>query len=326
MTKRTGVFDVQLDLNQIVLGEKATTKRKPKSNLMTIEKAVQTITKQMEVSGFRERTMSDYNLHMNHFCEITGSTYLNEITNVTIYQWLESMNVSNSTKLIRLKCLKAILSKFFDNGWIKQKFWKSINIKVDKNVKKGAKSDEINILLSLIDLNTFIGLRDTVAILTLYKTGIRIGTLGQLEEKHIDFENLTLNLDGSILKNHKFLKLPIDEQLANLLQVLIQQNNKIKHLYSQNNSLVFVSQKGTSLSTKSTNNAISKQLHKYAIKYDLQNINPHAIRRGFAKNLLNKGANLALISKALGHSSLASTTFYLSLDEEEVATNLRDFL
>ncbi|MCT6809320.1 MAG: site-specific integrase, partial [Staphylococcus epidermidis] len=46
----------------------------------------------------------------------------------------------------------------------------------------------------------------------------------------------------------------------------------------------------------------------------------------YAKNLHDKGASIALISKALGHSDLAVTTQYLDFDIEEVATNLRDFL
>lgn len=323
MTKRTGLFDINadFDVKRLIEGD-----QKSQQKEMTIEKALTTITKQMQVSGFRQRTIKDYNLHMNHLCKITNVTYLHEISSELIYLWLDSMKVSNQTKLIRLKCLKAILSKCFDNGWVKQRFWKSINIKVDKNVKKGATSNEIQILLSLLDLNSFIGLRDAVAIITLYKTGIRINTLGQLEERHIDFENMMLNLDGAILKNHKMLQLPIDNQMAQLFRVLIDQNKKIRSSYNQRNKFVFLSQKGTSLNTKSTNNAISKRLHKYSKEYNLVNINPHAIRRGYAKDLLNKGANLALISKALGHSNLAVTTQYLDLDEEEVVTNLRKFM
>lgn len=48
----------------------------------------------------------------------------------------------------------------------------------------------------------------------MYITGIRIRTLGELRERHIDFVNLCLNLDGSMMKNHKFLKLPIDPKLV----------------------------------------------------------------------------------------------------------------
>ncbi|WP_235673323.1 tyrosine-type recombinase/integrase [Bacillus altitudinis] len=77
------------------------------------------------------------------------------------------------------------------------------------------------------------------------------------------------------------------------------------------------------LDTKSPNNAISKQLHKYSKRYGLSNINLHALRRRGAKSLLGKGADLALIPKALGHSNLLVTTQYLDLD---VADNLRYFL
>ncbi|WP_368044764.1 tyrosine-type recombinase/integrase [Lysinibacillus sphaericus] len=209
---------------------------------------------------------------------------------------------------------------------INQSIWQSINVKVDKKVKKGAKPNDIQVLLSLIDTSTFIGLRDVAAILTMYKTGIRINTLGQLEERHIDFENKLLVLDGSILKNHQVLKLPIDEQLISLYNVLIKQNRKIREHYLQSNTNIFISHKGTVLNSKSTNNAISKQLTKYSKKYGLENINAHAIRRAYAKNLLNKGASVALISKALGHSDLAVTTQYLDLDVEEVATTQRDYI
>lgn len=322
MSKKTGVFDVNLDLNELLIGSDNHSKKIE----LSLEKALKTVTMQMKVSGLRERTISDYNLHVNHFAEITNVEYLSDISTNKIYEWLDSMEVSNATKLIRLKCLKAFLGKCFSNGWIKVKFWNTINIKVDKAIKKGATRNEIEVLLSLLDLKTFVGLRDAVAILTLYQTGIRINTLGLMEEKHLCFDTLTLNLDGSILKNHKMLQLPIDKKLAHLLKVLLEQNEKVKRYYNQKNKNVFISQKGTPLVTKSTNNAISKQLNKYANHYGLQNVNPHAIRRGYAKNLLEKGCNIALISKALGHSDLSVTTQYLDLEVGEVASNLREFL
>ncbi|MGM9944759.1 MAG: tyrosine-type recombinase/integrase [Lysinibacillus sp.] len=142
----------------------------------------------------------------------------------------------------------------------------------------------------------------------------------------MDFENKTLNLTGDIRKNREFLKLPIDDQLIDLFKVLIEQNDKIRTYYEQENDFLFITMKGTTINTSSTNNAISKQLNKYAKRYELPNINPHAIRRAFAKNLYDKGADVALISKALGHSNLAVTTQYLDISVGEVAQNLRDYL
>lgn len=325
MTKKSGLFEVDVDLNLLKFENEATVKHL-KNNSKMIKDAIQIVKRQMISSGLRPRTIKDYETIVNHLKDAQTITFLNEITLDTIYIWLENMQVSKQTKLTRLKALKSFLSKCYINGWYESKFWQDVNIKVDKKVKSGANEKDVQLLISLLDLNTFIGLRDAVAILTMYKTGIRINTLGKLEEKHIDFDEKTLVLEGEILKNHKLLKLPIDNQLIQLYQVLIQQNNKIRRHYHQNNKNIFISYKATPLDTKSTNNAISKQLTKYSKQFGLKNINPHALRRAFAKNLLSKGANIALISKALGHSNLEVTTQYLDLDVDEVSNSLREYL
>lgn len=169
---------------------------------------------------------------------------MEDISADCIYNYLDSMEVSNQTKLIRLKSIKAVLGKFYNNGWLPNRFWSFIQIKIDKHVKKDAKKNDIEVLLSLLDKNRFIGFRDTVAIITLFRTGIRIRILGEIRERHIDFENLFLNLDGSILKNHKFLKLPIDEELAGLLKILINQNKLIREYYLTDNSNIFITHEG----------------------------------------------------------------------------------
>lgn len=294
---------------------------------MTIEQALKLSFAQMEVIGRRPRTIGSYDYIFGDFIERTELEYVDEINADSIYEYLAAIDVSPSTKLIRLKTIKAVLSRFFDNRWIDEKFWTGIQIKVDKDVKQGADENDIEVLLSLIDKTTFIGFRDSIAILVLYRTGIRIRTLGELRERHIDFNNLTLDLDGQTMKNREYLKLPIDDELAEGLRVLIAQNKKIRRHNGTSNQYVFITQTGRGINnSKSNTNAISKQLSKYAERYGLRNINAHAIRRAFAKNLLNRGASIALISKALGHSDLGVTTQYLQFDVEEVAASLRDYL
>lgn len=249
MSKRSGVFDVQIKTAVLKTEE-------PVKEGMTVEKGLSIIHQQMKLNGYRERTLNDYNLIFSKFVEITGVEYLDEITIDTIYTWLNSMEVSQSTKSTRLKCLKAVLSKFYNNGWYQAKFWLTVQIKLDKKVKKGTKQNDLNILLSLLDTSTFIGLRDAVAVLTLYKTGIRIKTLGDLKESNIDFQNKVLSLEGSIMKNHNYIKLPLDDQLIELYSVLIEQNSKIRTYYKQENDFLFITMKGKSINGKSTNNAI----------------------------------------------------------------------
>lgn len=323
MTKKKESLTVQADLSDIFTVDQ--TKREHRTGF-PIEKALAGIIRQMKAAGLRERTISDYEIYVNDFMEKTGVKVLQEINADHVYAWLASMNVSNQTKLTRLKCLKAFFSRCFDNGWFESKFWNSIRIKVDNPVKEGATDREIQILLSMLDLTDFVQLRDAAAILLMYQTGIRVGTLARLENKHVNFESNLLKIDGGIIKNHESIYLPFDDVLARLLNALIRQNDLIRRDNRVKNELLFITSRGMTVLSSPSNNIITKRLNKYAKEFGLKNINPHALRRGFAKNLLNKGANIALISKALGHSGLAVTTRYLHLDKDEVAESLRKFL
>lgn len=323
MPKKNPAFSVNEDLTGILSGINSTAKR-PQG--LTVATALTQIKRDMESTGYRPRTVSDYDLHVRHFAEITDVVTLKEINVSHIYDWLASMNVSNQTKLTRLKCLKAFLGRCFNNGWLESKFWLAVVVKVDSPVKQGAAMKDVDFLLHALDLSDFVQLRDATALLLMIQTGLRVSTVAMLEERHIDVEEKMLKIDGGIIKNHQRLFLPITEELARLLKVLMRQNTEVRRHYHAKNTFVFITRYGGSIVTSPTNNNIQKRLNKYAREYGLKNINPQALRRGFAKGLLDKGANIALISKALGHGDIEVTTRYLYLDKEDVVKDLRPYL
>ena len=294
--------------------------------IVTIHKSLENILKQMKSTGLRERTMSDYKTQVNHFERTTGVKYTSEIKAEHIYEWLSSMQVSNQTKLTRLKCLKAFLGRCYNQDWIRTTFWKDINVKVDSPLKEGASDIDVYSLLGSLNLHDFIQLRDAVAILIMYKTGLRLATLSELKFSNVDFDEKIFRIEGALLKNHQQIHLPFDEKLLRLLLALYEQNKIIRKAAGVKNDNIFITQRGVGIKGSTTNNVIRKRLSYYAKMHELKNMNPHALRRGFAKNLLNKGADIALISKALGHSDIAVTTRYLHFDKSEVAKNLRGYL
>ncbi|MFC1287822.1 tyrosine-type recombinase/integrase [Bacillus paralicheniformis] len=328
MTKKKPIFTIDEDFSNLTMAQKHSVNmpRQREGDRITIERALATVTRQMTISKNRPRTISDYTHHVTHFRESESLTYVDEISTDDLYNWLEKMDVSKQTQLTRLKCLKAFLSRCFDNGWIDTKFWKTVNVKVDKYVKEGATERELSILMSVLDLSNFVHLRDATAAQLMFKTGIRINTLANLEESHIDFESDTLNLSGDIIKNRQPIILPFDEMLHRMLSILIKYNRAIKREYGQKNEFVFITRNGKKVSATQSNNNIQKRLNKYAKEYGLKNISPHALRRGFAKSLLDKGARITDISRALGHSNLAVTSIYLHIDKNEIAENLRKYL
>ena len=295
---------------------------------IAINNALQSVYRQLLATGRRMKTVETYDYCFQLYIGATGIKYVDEICADNLIAFIDSMdNVALTTKKFRLKSIKAVLLRFFENGWLPEMFWRRIDVKIDNEVKEGSDIADLAYLIESIDKSTFTGFRDAVAILLLFKTGIRITTLAKLKNHHIDFDEQELRLDGSIMKNRKPLYLPLDDMICKQLKLLIEHNNIVRRHNKRRNNYVFINRLGASLiETHSNTNAISRSLSNYAKKFDLKNINAHAIRRAYAKNLLDQGANIAIISKALGHSSLSVTTEYLHFELEEVSDKLRDYM
>lgn len=292
----------------------------------TLDKALDIVTKQMRAEGLRPRTISDYETYVNDFSKKTNTVYVSEVNADAIYDWVSQMNVKASTKSIRVKCLRAFLERCYDNSWFVERFWRNINIRVDTPVKEGATEAEVYALLRMLDLSDYIQLRDAASILLIFETGLRLNTLTELKESHIDLENRVLRLDGSIMKNRRVIILPFSATLERLLRALLDQNRIIRKEKDKSNEYVFMTIRGDMIASSHSSNNIAKRLNMYKRRYGFKNINPHALRRGFAKDIYVKSkGDLALVSKALGHQDFGVTARYLSLEPEEVAEELRKF-
>lgn len=149
---------------------------------------------------------------------------------------------------------------------------------------------EVNLLLSLLDLNDFVQLRDAAAILTMYQCGIRINTLSQLERKHVDPESKLFKIDGGIVKNHQQILLPMSDTQANVLDVLMRQNDIIRREYGVRNDFIFITRKGGRIATSPTNNNIQKRLNKYAREYGFKKYKSACFTPWVRKESTTKGS------------------------------------
>ncbi|RXH52793.1 hypothetical protein D6T70_04190 [Kurthia gibsonii] len=106
MTKSKGIINLDFDVGKIIETEK--NEEEEKKHGITIDQALEVIIRQMEVSGYRERTINDYKYYVNRLKNEANVVYLSDITINTLYNWLGQMDMKNETKLIRLKCIKAV--------------------------------------------------------------------------------------------------------------------------------------------------------------------------------------------------------------------------
>lgn len=149
--RKHGIFKVPEGTNIVSLQEQSL-KDELKKDALKIEEALEKVFQQMQTNGNRKRTIQSYQYIFKQFIEVTQLKYVEDISLDSIYQYLEEINVARETKLIRLKSIKAVLSHFYNNGWIKEKFWTVIQIKIDKKVKKGTSEEDIKKLIELIDV------------------------------------------------------------------------------------------------------------------------------------------------------------------------------
>lgn len=128
-----------------------------KPNPLSIRQAIEIVNRQMKLQGLRHKTLLTYNHTINKYVELLKLKTVDDINKEGLIEWLESLNgLDNTTKANRFRFISAIFTRFYENGWIKEKFWKDIKIKVDKKTKQLAQEKELEILLSVIDTTTLI--------------------------------------------------------------------------------------------------------------------------------------------------------------------------
>jgi integrase/recombinase XerD len=186
-----------------------------------------------------------------------------------------------------------VLKKFFeyhDNPCLK-------SVKAPKRTKSLPKSLNTFDIEKLLSTAFKKNHQNGVILTLLYATGLRVSEVVKLEWDDIDFEDRTIRVRGKGDKDRIVL---FDENTQNLLQTV-----------ENNSNWVFQNRNGEHISTR----YVQKFIKQYASQAGItKNVTPHILRHSFATHLLKEGMDIRAIQQLLGHSSLATTQIYTSVD------------
>ena len=175
--------------------------------------------------------------------------------------------------------------------------------------------EEIDTIISAIDLSKNEGQRNRAMLETLYSCGLRVSELTNLKLSDLYFDEGFIKVEG---KGSKQRLVPISLRAIKEIQLYFIDRNrgKIKKEYED---FVFLARWGKNISRIMVFHLIKELAQISGIT---KNISPHTFRHSFATHLLEGGANLRAIQCMLGHESIATTEIYTHIDRNMLRSEI----
>lgn len=169
--------------------------------------------------------------------------------------------------------------------------------------------DEIEMLISVIDVSTKEGQRNKAIIETLYSCGVRVSELTGLKFSDLFFDEGFIKVEG---KGSKQRLVPISHSAIKEINNYLYFRDEFE-AKKGSEDVLFLSNRGKAISRIMIFHFIKQYAAEAGIK---KNISPHTFRHSFATHLLERGANIRAIQLMLGHEKITTTEIYTHLDRE----------
>lgn len=275
--------------------------------------------------GLSKNTIDNYSFDIERLClfleenniSVSPKNIREEIIQQFIYSVSKEVNPRSQARII--SGLKSFFSYLIFEDYRSDNPMELIETpKTGRKLPDTLSVDEIDALISVIDLSANEGERNRAMLETLYGCGLRVSELISLKISDLFFDEGFIKITG---KGNKQRFVPI----GNLTQKYIQMYTKYKRaelkIKKGHEDTLFLNRRGSQL-TRAMIFTIIKDL---AVKIKLKkNISPHTLRHSFATHLLENGADLRSIQLILGHESITTTEIYVHLDRrflKEVINN-----
>lgn len=176
--------------------------------------------------------------------------------------------------------------------------------------------EEIDALISAIDMSKAEGQRNRAIVEVLYGSGLRVSELCALQLSRISFDQGYMLIEG---KGSKQRIVPLSPVSIEEINRYIESTRADLIIKRGNEDILFLNRRGAQLSRIMVFYIIRDAAAAAGIE---KKVSPHTLRHSFATHLLEGGANLRAIQEMLGHENLATTELYVHLDRSRLRNEL----
>jgi len=191
--------------------------------------------------------------------------------------------------------------------------------KLNRSLPQTLTVEEIDNLVTHIDLSTPQGERNRCIIETLYGCGLRVSELIALQLSDLFFDEGFIKITG---KGSKQRFVPVGGYTQRYLSLYISEIRQHQNAQKGAEDILFLNRRGRQL-TRAMIFTIVRQLAKNSGLN--KTISPHTFRHSFATHLLENGADLRAIQQMLGHESITTTELYVHTSSKHLRQVIKTY-
>lgn len=276
--------------------------------------------------GMSKHTVQNYTLDVQKLIAYLESHEMTlgplQITSTQIQEFIYEIakEINNRTQARIISGLRSFFDYLIFENYLNSNPLERIEApKIGRKLPDTLSVNEIDLIVSVIDLSESNGERNRAIIETLYSCGLRVSELTKLKISDLFFEEGFIKVTGKGDKQRFIPISPLTQKYINLYKDQVRVAMKIEAAF---NDTLFLNRRGKQL-TRAMIFTIVKTLGE---KAEIQkNISPHTFRHSFATHLLENGADLRAIQMMLGHESITTTEIYMHVDTSHLKEVMNKF-
>jgi site-specific recombinase XerD len=251
----------------------------------------------LKIRNYSSNTIRNYVSAVGHLSQFYGICP-SAISADQIKDYLEALLKSEkswSNVNIKMSAFNLFYRDTLEQGWKIQTLKRP---KAQKKLPVVFTQEEVTLLLCVIR-----NVKHRTIMMTIYSAGLRCGEAAKLRIRDIDSKRYRMMIrDG---KGHRDREVILSKKLLTHLREYARLFKPIDYLFY-----------GQSINRPISTSSLRKIFNSAVEKSGIQKIcHLHTLRHSYATHLLNKGVDIRIIQKLLGHRSVSTTTIYCHISK-----------
>ena len=235
-------------------------------------------------------------------------------------QWINELGASPRTQARIISGIKAFYRFLIIDEKINHDPTELIETpKIGRKLPDVLSVEEIDILITGIDLSKPEGHRNRAILEVLYSCGLRVSELTELKISNIYLDKGFIRVIG---KGDKERLVPIGGKAIREINNYLPYRKSLQSIQKESQDILFLNRRGKKLTRVMIFTIIKLLAKNTGLK---KHVSPHTFRHSFATHLIEGGADLRAVQEMLGHESILTTEIYTHLDSEYLRNTIISF-